>query len=235
MRNSVRLSALMEVPVVWVYTHDSISLGEDGPTHQPVEQLAGLRAIPGMSVIRPADANETAEAWRVALRQMHRPTCLVLSRQTLPTLDRAKFAPASGLARGAYILADPPDGKPEVILIGTGSEVALCVQAWERLSKEGARARVVSMPSWDLFEQQEESYREQVLPKAVRARVAVEQAATLGWDRYGGIDGAIIGMHSFGASAPMKAVGQKFGFTADAVAQKAREVMARCKQEQAGR
>ncbi|MBV8524803.1 MAG: transketolase [Acetobacteraceae bacterium] len=227
MRNSVRLSAIMELPVTWVYTHDSIGLGEDGPTHQSVEQLAGLRAIPGMHVIRPGDANEAAEAWRFALRSHHGPSCLVLSRQALPTLDRKKFASAAGLARGAYVLADPPEGQPEVILIGTGSEVSLCVKTWETLASEGIRARVVSMPCWDVFEQQDESYREEVLPRNIRARVAVEAAATMGWDRYTGIDGAIIAMHSFGASAPLKAVLKRFGFTPEAIVEAARSQVAK--------
>jgi transketolase len=229
MRGSIRLAAIMEVPVVWVFTHDSIGVGEDGPTHQPIEQLASMRGIPGMHTIRPCDANEVAEAWRVALREHHQPTCLVLSRQALPTLDRKKYASASGLERGAYVLADPPDGKPEVILMGTGSEVSLCVAAHEELAKEGARARVVSMPCWDIFEQQDDAYRESVLPNAIRARVAVEQAATLGWDRYAGISGKIIGMHTFGASAPLKALLVKFGFTPDGVANAAREQIARHK------
>jgi transketolase len=227
MRASIRLSAIQELPVVWIFTHDSIGVGEDGPTHQPIEQLAGLRSIPGLHTIRPCDANEVAEAWRVALHEKHYPTCLILSRQPLPTLDRETFAPASGLARGAYVLADPPDGRrPEVILMGTGSEVQLCVSAWESLTKEGVPARVVSMPCWDIFEQQDEAYRRAVLPDDVLARVSVEQAATLGWDRYVGLHGAIIGMHTFGASAPMKALQEKFGFAADKVLQAARDQLA---------
>jgi transketolase len=223
MKPAIRLSALMEVPTIWVFTHDSIGLGEDGPTHQPVEQLVGLRAIPGIVVLRPCDANETAEAWRLAVSSQHQPYCLVLTRQAVPTLDRARYAAASGLRRGAYVLADPPDGKkPEVILMGTGSEVSLCVGAHEQLIKEGIASRVVSMPSWELFEQQDEAYREQVLPKAVLGRVAVEQAAKIGWDRYVGMTGAIIGMHTFGASAPLKQVLGKFGFTPEAVLQAAR-------------
>jgi transketolase len=230
MRGSVRLAAIMEVPVVWVFTHDSIGVGEDGPTHQPVEQLASLRGIPGMHTIRPCDANEVVEAWRVALTGHHKPTALVLSRQALPTLDRSKYASAAGLARGAYVLADPPDGRPEVILMATGSEVSLCVAAHEELAKEGVRSRVVSMPCWDIFEQQDEEYRESVLPNAIRARVGVEQAATLGWDRYTGLGGKIIGMHTFGASAPLKSLLAKFGFTPEGVAKGAREQIARHKQ-----
>ena len=230
MRAAIRLSAIQEIPSVWVFTHDSIGVGEDGPTHQPIEQLASLRAIPGLHTIRPCDANEVEEAWRVALSSKYHPTCLVLSRQPLPTLDRTKFAPAAGLARGAYVLADPADGRaPEVILMATGSEVQLCVEAWETLSAEGVAARIVSMPCWDLFEQQDEAYRRSVLPDTVTARVAVEQAATLGWDRYAGLHGTIIGMHTFGASAPMKSLLTKFGFTGEKVLEAARAQLARQK------
>ncbi len=219
-RGSIRLGALMEIPVIYVFTHDSIGVGEDGPTHQPVEQLPSLRAIPGLVVIRPADANEVAEAWRVIGGLRHEPVALILSRQALPTLDRSKYAPASGVAKGAYVLADATDGEPEVILIGTGSEVSLCVGAYEKLTVEGVKARVVSMPSWELFERQEGAYRDAVLPPSVRARVAVEQAAMLGWERYADRH---IGMTTFGASAPLKELLKKFGFTADAVASAARE------------
>jgi transketolase len=225
MRTPIRLSALMELPVAWVFTHDSIGLGEDGPTHQPIEQLAGLRAIPGLCLIRPCDANEVAYAWRHALSQHHAPTCLVLSRQPLPTIDRGpgKCAPASGLERGAYVLKDPVDGaKPRVILMSTGSEISLCLGAHEALAKEGIPSRVVSMPSWDLFEKQDEAYRRSVLPDDILARVAVEQAATMGWDRYVGLHGSIIAMHSFGASAPIKDLLAHFGFTPDAVLKAAR-------------
>jgi len=223
MRNPIRLSAIMEIPVVWVFTHDSIGVGEDGPTHQPIEQIAGLRGVPGLHTIRPCDANEVAEAWRLALHEKHMPTALILSRQALPTLDRTKYASAAGLARGAYALADPPDGrKPEVILMATGSEVSMCVAAYEELTKSGAAARVVSMPCWDIFEQQDEAYRRSVLPDDVLARVAVEQAATLGWDRYAGLHGAIIGMHTFGASAPLKALLTKFGFTPEKIVEAAK-------------
>jgi transketolase len=214
---AIRLSALMELPAIYIFTHDSIGVGEDGPTHQPVEQLASLRAVPGLITLRPADANEIAEAWRVIIESRRAPVALVLSRQSLPTLDRSRFAPASGLARGGYVLCDPEDGSPEVILMGSGSEVALAVEAYEKLTAEGIRARVVSLPSWELFERQERSYREEVLPPRIRARVAVEQASTLGWERYVGTDGEILGMETFGASAPLAALQKKFGFTPDRV------------------
>ena len=225
MREPIRLSALMEIPVIYIFTHDSIGVGEDGPTHQPVEQLISLRAIPGLITIRPGDANEVAEAWRIMMRFRHEPTCLILSRQNIPTLDRSKYAPASGLVKGAYILADAK-GTPEVILIGTGSEVALCVDAYEKLTAEGIKARVVSMPSWELFEHQPREYREQVLPPGVKARVSVEQASTFGWDRYAG---RRIGMHTFGASAPLKELQRKFGFTPDAVIAAAKEEIAKAR------
>jgi transketolase len=224
MKAPIRLSAIMELPVIYIFTHDSIGVGEDGPTHQPIEQLSTLRAIPGMITIRPGDANEVAEAWRVAMRQTHEPVSLALSRQALPTLDRTKYAPASGLARGAYVLHEPDGGAPQVILMATGSEVSLVVGAAEKLAAEGIRARVVSMPSWDLFEKQDAAYRESVLPRAITARVAVEQAATMGWDRYTGLDGAIIGMHTFGASAPLAKLQEKFGFSAQAVYEAARKL-----------
>jgi transketolase len=228
MKPAIRLSALMELPVVYVFTHDSIGVGEDGPTHQPIEQICGLRAIPGLMVLRPADANEVAEAWRIVLSKKHEPACLILTRQNLPTLDRSRFAPASGLAQGAYVLADPPGGRaPEVILIGTGSEVGLCVEAYEKLTADGAAVRVVSMPSWELFEQQSDDYRESVLPRAITRRVTVEEASTLGWERYAGLRGTIIGMRTFGASAPLKALLEKFGFTADHVVAAARQQLAR--------
>jgi transketolase len=217
MRPPTRLAALMGLPVVFVFTHDSIGLGQDGPTHQAVEQLAALRGIPDLMVVRPCDANETVEAWRVILSQNRRPACLILSRQALPTLERTRHGAASGLARGAYMLADDGSEAPEVILIGTGSEVSLCVKAYDRLSAEGIRARVVSMPSWDLFEAQDGAYRDEVLPPAVTARVAVEAASPLGWDRYVGGTGEIIAMRSFGASAPIDAVMEHFGFTVDRV------------------
>jgi transketolase len=223
-RPAIRLSALMELPVIHWFTHDSIGLGEDGPTHQPVEQLASLRAMPGLNVIRPCDANEVAEAWRVMMRQKHQPTALVLTRQGVPVLDRSKYASAAGLERGGYVLADC-DGQPDVILIGTGSEVSLAVDAYEELSSEGVRARVVSLPSWYLFDLQAPEYRESVLPEAVAARVAVEQASTLGWDRYVGPRGQIVGMHTFGASAPLKEVQRKFGFTPERVVEAARELL----------
>jgi len=226
MRPPIRLAAIMEIPVIYVFTHDSIGLGEDGPTHQPVEQLASLRATPGLMTIRPADANEVVEAWKVIMQLHHEPAALVLTRQAVPTLDRSKYAPASGVAKGAYVLADVPDGKPQVILIATGSEVSLCVDAYEKLRAEGIKARVVSMPSWDIFEHQEKDYREKVLPKDISARIAVEQASTFGWSRYVGPKGRTIGMHTFGASAPLKELQKKFGFTPDAVVAAARELVA---------
>jgi transketolase len=225
MKPPVRLSALMELPAIWIYTHDSIGLGEDGPTHQPIEQLASLRAVPGLTTIRPADANEVVEAWKVIMKLHHEPAALILTRQALPTLDRTKYASAEGVARGAYILADAEGGKPQVILMATGSEVSICVEAYEKLKQEGILARVVSMPSWDLFEHQDQAYRERVLPAAITARVAVEQASTFGWAQYVGSEGRIIGMHTFGASAPLKDVQKKFGFTPDAVIQAARELV----------
>ncbi len=228
-RPAIRLSAIMELPALHIFTHDSIGLGEDGPTHQPVEQLPGLRSIPGLIVLRPADANEVTEAWRVIARQRHHPVALVLTRQAVPTLDRSKYAPASGVAKGAYVLADSA-GTPEVILIGTGSEVALCMEAYEKLKAEGVKARVVSMPSWELFEQQEQSYRDAVLPPSVHARVAVEQAEVFGWERWVGLRGSVIGMRSFGASAPLKALLQKFGFTVDNVVKEAKETIVRARQ-----
>ncbi|GGD92884.1 transketolase [Aureimonas endophytica] len=227
MRPPIRLAAIMEIPVVFVFTHDSIGVGEDGPTHQPIEQLASLRAIPGLNAIRPCDANETAEAWKVAMRQTHEPTALILSRQPLPTLDRAKYASAAGLEKGAYILAGDEGEVPEVILIGTGSEVSLCVEAHERLRAEGIRSRVVSMPSWHLFEKQDEAYRDRVLPPDVMARVGVEQAGSLGWDRYVGAKGAMVVMTTFGASAPIAKLQAKFGFTTDNVVKLAKDQIAR--------
>lgn len=222
-RGPLRLSALMELPVVHIYTHDSIAMGEDGPTHQPVEQLASLRAMPGLVDLRPADANEIREAWRVLLPLTDRPVALVLSKQEVPVFDRARYAPASGLARGGYILADPPGGRhPAAIIVASGSEVALAVGAYEELSAEDVRIRVVSLPSWTLFEEQDQAYRDLVLPPEITARVAVEQAATLGWERWVGARGTIIGMRSFGASGPGREVRRHFGFTAEAVAQAVR-------------
>jgi len=225
MRPAIRLSALMEVPSIYIFTHDSIGVGEDGPTHQPIEQLASLRAIPGLTTIRPADANEVVEAWRVIMQLRHEPVALVLTRQALPTFDRSKVAPAAGVARGAYVLADPPDGAPQVLLLATGSEVSLCVAARDQLARDGIRARVVSMPSWELFEKQPQEYREDVLPPTVTARVSVEQAGTLGWSRYVGPGGICLGMKTFGASAPLQQLQQKFGFTAERVAAAARQVL----------
>jgi transketolase len=231
MKPPIRLSALMELPVIFVFTHDSIGVGQDGPTHQPVEQLVALRSIPGLITLRPADANEVVEAWRVVLALKHQPACLVLTRQPLPTLDRTRFAPASGVARGAYILADAHDRKPSVILIGTGSEVALCAEAYESLTREGIAARVVSMPSWELFEQQDQAYRDSVLPPEATARVSVEQASAIGWDRYVGTNGAKIGMHTFGSSAPIKDLLKQFGFTPDKVVAAAKEQIAKSRRQ----
>jgi transketolase len=229
LKPAIRLAAIIEVPVIHIFTHDSIGVGEDGPTHQPVEHLAALRAIPGLITLRPGDANEIVEAWKVIMQLRHEPTALVVSRQAIPTLDRTRYAPASGVARGAYVLADPPRGEPEVILMGTGSEVSLCVAAYEQLTAEGVRARVVSMPSWELFERQPEPYRESVLPPAIMARVAVEQASTFGWAAYVGLLGEVIGMRTFGASAPLKALQTKFGFTPERVVAAARETLARAR------
>jgi transketolase len=226
-RPAIRLSAIMELPAIWIFTHDAMGDGEDGPTHQPVEQLVSLRAIPGLVVIRPADANEVVEAYRYVMQLRHQPAVLALSRQVLPTFDRSKYAAAAGVSRGAYIMADPADGTPEIILIASGSEVALVVQAHETLAGQGIRSRVVSMPSWDIFEQQPQSYRDNVLPPAVTARVAVEQGSELGWDRYVGGGGRIIGMKTFGASAPLKELDRKFGFEPDRVVAVAREVLGR--------
>jgi transketolase len=223
MKMPIRISAIMEVPSLWIFTHDSIGVGEDGPTHQPIEQLVTLRAIPGLITLRPADANEVIEAWKIIMSLKKEPAALVLTRQALPTFDRTKYAPASGLARGAYVLADAEGGKPQVILMATGSEVYLCIEAYEKLKADGIRARVVSMPSWEIFEHQDEGYRHQVLPPEITARVAVEQASVLGWARYTGLKGRIIGMHTFGASAPLKDLQKKFGFNSEAIVQAARD------------
>lgn len=229
MRPTIRLAALMELPVIDIFTHDSIGLGEDGPTHQPIEQLASLRAVPNLIVLRPGDANEVVEAWKVVMPLKDEPALLVLSRQPMPTLDRGKYAPASGVSKGAYVLSEAPGGKPELILIGTGSELSLCVDAAEKLLQEGIKVRVVSMPSWGLFEKQDQAYKDSVFPPNVQARVSVEMGATLGWDRYVGPKGEMVGMHSFGASAPLKDLLKKFGFTTDAVIAAARKTLARAK------
>jgi transketolase len=223
MKMPIRISAIMEVPSLWIFTHDSIGVGEDGPTHQPIEQLVTLRAVPGLITLRPADANEVVEAWKVIMTLTSEPAALVLTRQALPTFDRSKYSSAAGVSRGAYILADAEGGKPDVILMATGSEVYLCIEAYEKLKSEGVKARVVSMPSWELFEHQDDAYREQVLPAAITARVAVEQASVLGWARYAGSKGRIIGMHTFGASAPLKDLQKKFGFNPDAIVKAAHE------------
>jgi transketolase len=212
--------------VIYIFTHDSIGVGEDGPTHQPVEQVISLRAIPGLTVLRPADANETVEAWKVILQHQREPAVLVLSRQPLPTVDRTVYASASGVAKGAYVLADAEGGKPTVILMASGSEVYLCMDAYEKLKAEGIQARVVSMPSWELFEKQSQEYRDSVLPPAVKARVSVEQASTMGWSRYVGSTGRTIGMQTFGASAPLKELQKKFGFTPENVVAAAKEQLA---------
>lgn len=227
MKPPIRLAALMELPVIYIFTHDSIGLGEDGPTHQPVEQLIALRSIPGLITLRPADANEVTEAWRVIIERKRQPTCLILSRQALPTFDRTRYAPAAGVARGAYVMADAGRGKPAVIIVGTGSEVSLCAAAYETLRQEGIAARVVSMPSWELFEQQGQAYRDSVLPPDVKARVSVEAGSVIGWDRYVGDTGAKIGMHTFGSSAPIKDLLKKFGFTPEEILAVAKEQVAR--------
>ncbi len=226
MRPPIRLAALMDLPVLYIFTHDSIGLGEDGPTHQPIEQLMSLRAIPRMVVVRPADANEVSEAWRAIMKIKHQPAALILSRQALPTFDRSKYAPASGLHQGAYVMADSAD-QPEVILMGTGSEVQLCVGAHEQLTKEGIKSRVVSMPSWELFEKQPQEYKEKVFPPNVRARVAVEAGTTLGWKEYVGFDGKVVGRNDFGASAPIKDLLKHFGFTVEHVVAEAKALLKR--------
>lgn len=227
-RPAIRLSAIMEIPAIHVFTHDSIGVGEDGPTHQPIEHLASLRAIPGLIILRPGDANEMAEAWKVTMKMKHHPVCIVTTRQAMPTLDRTKYAPAAGVAKGAYVLADG-GGRPDVIIIATGSEVSLAVEAFEKLKAEGVKARVVSMVSWEIFEQQDEAYRKSVLPPEVRARVSVEMGSTFGWERYVGCGGAMIGMKSFGASAPLKDLTKRFGFTAEAVYAAAKDQVGRNK------
>jgi transketolase len=226
-RPAIRLSALMEVPAVWVFTHDALGDGEDGPSHQPVEQLVSLRAIPGLVVLRPADANEVVEAYRYVLDLRHQPAVITLSRQPLPTFDRRRYASAAGVARGAYVMADPPDGAPEIILIASGSEVSLVVEAHEKLASDGIRCRVVSMPSWDIFEHQSQSYREEVLPPHLTARIAVEQGSVLGWDKYVGAAGRIVGMKTFGASAPLKELQRKFGFEPERLVATAMELLNR--------
>jgi transketolase len=226
-RPAIRLGAIMEIPVIYIFTHDSIGVGEDGPTHQPIEQVASLRAIPGLITLRPADANEVTEAWRVIMRLRHQPVALILTRQALPTMDRSRYASAAGVAQGAYVLADANGRKPEVLLLASGSEVSLCVTAYEQLKTEGVRARVISMPSWELFEQQPLEYRNSVIPPDVMARVSVEQASTFGWERFAGLTGTPIGMKTFGASAPLKELQKKFGFTPDKVVAAAKEQLAK--------
>ncbi|HEV3202471.1 MAG TPA: transketolase [Bryobacteraceae bacterium] len=224
-RPAIRLAAIMELPVIYIFTHDSIGVGEDGPTHQPIEQLISLRAIPNLIILRPGDASEVVEAWRFIVQLRHKPAVLVLSRQALPTLDRTRYAPASGVARGGYILADAPGGKPEIIFLATGSELSLAIQAYEKLTADGVKARVVSLPSWEIFEQQDKQYRNSVLPPEVTARVSVEQASTLGWSQYVGLGGLSVGMKTFGASAPLKELQHKFGFTLESVLATARALL----------
>jgi transketolase len=226
-RAAIRLSALMEIPVIHIFTHDSIGVGEDGPTHQPVEHLASLRAIPGLVTLRPGDANEVVEAYRYIMQLTHEPAVVVLSRQAVPTLDRSKYAAASGVARGAYVLGDAPGGNPEVILIASGSEVSLAVEAHETLLAEGVRSRVVSMPSWDIFDHQPQDYRDSVLPAGVTARVAIEQASTFGWEHYTGLEGRIIGMKTVGASAPLNELQRRFGFEPHLVVAAAKQLLER--------
>jgi transketolase len=225
LRPAIRLAALMEIPVVYIFTHDSIGVGEDGPTHQPIEQLISLRAIPNLITLRPGDANEVIEAWRVIMQLRHKPTALILSRQAMPTLDRTRYAPASGVAKGGYILADAVGGKPEILFLATGSEVWLAIEVYEKLTAEGVRARVVSMPSWELFEQQSQQYRDTVIPPEVTARISIEQGSTMGWALYHGSGGRAIGMKTFGASAPLKELQKKFGFTPASLLGAARELL----------
>jgi transketolase len=226
-RPAIRLGALMELPVIWIFTHDSIGLGEDGPTHQPVEQLASLRAMPHLQVWRPGDANEVTECWRQAMLATHGPSMLVLSRQDIPTLDRTGLGPASGVARGGYVLKEAEGGRPDCILIGTGSELPFCLEAQAKLSAEGIKARVVSLPSWDLFAEQDSAYRESVLPAAVTARVACEAACGFGWEKWLGDKGIFVGMNSFGASGPAGKLYEHFGITAAAVATAAKRALGR--------
>lgn len=230
-RPPIRLAAIMEIPVIYIFTHDSIGVGEDGPTHQPIEQIPSLRAIPGLYTIRPCDANEVVEAWRLIAAIRHEPCALILTRQKVPTLDRKKYASAHGLHQGAYVLADSP--QPELILIGTGSEVSLCLEAYEALKQEGIQARVVSMPCWEIFEKQSEAYRQQVLPPQIQARISIEQASTFGWERYIGTQGIAIGMKTFGASAPLKELVKKFGFTLDQVLSQAKQLLDKQKSQHA--
>ena len=229
MRPTIRLAALMETPVIDIFTHDSVGLGEDGPAHQPIEQLASLRAIPNITVLRPGDANEVVEAWKIAVQTTTGPALLVLSRQAAPTLDRTKYAAASGVAKGAYVLADAPGGKPQVILMATGTEVPLCIDAYEKLKAEGVQARVVSMPSWEIFEKQDQAYKDDVLPPSITARVSVEMGSPFGWERYVGPKGQIIAMRRFGASAPWKDLQKYFGFTPEAVVAAAKKAIAASK------
>ncbi len=227
MRPSIRLAALMEIPVIFIFTHDSIGVGEDGPTHQPIEQLISLRAIPNLIVLRPGDSNEVSEAWRVIMRLRHKPAVLVLSRQPMPTLDRTRYASASGVSKGGYILADAIGKRPEILFLATGTEVALAIEVYEKLAAEGVPTRVVSMPSWELFEEQTQEYRDSVIPPEITARISVELGSTLGWALYHGSGGRAIGMKTFGASAPLKELQRKFGFTPDSLLSAARSLLSR--------
>jgi len=224
-RGAIRLSAMMELPTIWIFTHDAMGDGEDGPTHQPVEQLISMRAIPGLVLLRPSDANEVVEAYRYVVQLRHKPAALVLSRQALPTFDRSRYAPADGVRRGAYVMAEARGGVPEIILIASGSEVALAVEAHETLTARGVRSRVVSMPSWDIFEDQPQAYRDGVLPPEVTARIAIEEGSMLGWERYVGPAGRIVGMKTFGASAPLKELQRKFGFEPARIVELATELL----------
>jgi transketolase len=232
-RPAIRLAALMEIPVIYVFTHDSIGVGEDGPTHQPIEHMAALRAMPGLITMRPGDANEVAECWRYIMKSKHHPVCLILTRQNVPTLDRTKYASAAGVAKGAYVVADADGGTPEVLILATGSEVPMAVDAYERLKKDGVKARVVSMPSWEIFEEQDDAYKKSVLPPDVSARVSVELAGTFGWARYVGTNGVSIGMKSFGASAPLKDLQKKFNFSVEGIVNAAKEQVAKHKAKEA--
>jgi transketolase len=232
-RTPIRLAAIMEIPVFYIFTHDSIGVGEDGPTHQPIEQVASLRAIPGLITLRPGDANEMLEAWKVIMKSQHEPVCLIATREDLPTLDRTKYKSAEGVAKGAYVLADAPGGKPDVLILASGSTLYMAAAAHDQLTKEGVKARVVSMPSWEMFEhycaKHDPKYREEVMPSSVTARVAVEMASTFGWHQYVGLTGTVIGMKTFGASAPLKELTKKFGFSTEHIVAAAKEQLKQAK------
>jgi transketolase len=232
-RNPIRLAAIMEIPVIYIFTHDSIGVGEDGPTHQPIEQVASLRAIPGLVTFRPGDANECVEAWKVIMQYQHEPVCLILTREPLTTIDRTKYAPASDTAKGAYVLADAPGGKPDVMIMAAGSSLPICMEAYEKLIADGVKARLISMPSWERFEyycnKVDKNYREAVMPSAVRARVGVELASSFGWHKYVGSEGSVVTMSGFGESAPLKVLAKHFGFTTENVIAVAKEQIAKNK------